>query len=156
MPLAYDHTPSGLIVPAGSHEASVQAALKAHDPALMLDYAIDPAWGRQVWQVLRRVTSQGQVEVVCRWRDPVSGEPLPLSHGLVDHVRNLSIESRAPVVDHDAENDRLRERNAADAEAEIHEYTRTLVRRLRGIDSTVLPRGVYRRNTQFRNVTDVR
>lgn len=157
MPLTYDHSPSGLVFPPGTIEASVRMALKHHDSALKLDYANDTDWGgRQVWQVLKKVSAEGHVEVVCRWRDPITREPLPLSHGLVDHVKTLDLNSRAPKLDADAENARHRARLEAEADAEIEFYAAELVDRLRGKKAYLLPRGASRRARQFPNVTEIR
>lgn len=157
MALVYDHAPSGLLVAReAAGEPSVRAALKQLDSRLMLDYMIDPTWQRQVWQVLCHVATDQPPMVVCRWRDDATGEPLPLSHGLVDRVRNLHVESRAPKPDPDIENDRHRERLTADADAEIDFYAEELVDRLQGKKAYLLPRGAHRRNRQFPNVTGIR
>lgn len=157
MTLVYDHDPgSGLVVAReGAEEASVRAALKQFDSRLMLDYALDTYWERTVWQVLCRTGSDTPPMVVCRWRetdDPAS-MPLPLSHGLVEKVKRLHVESRAPKVNADADNDALKASLKADADAEIEEYASELVDRLRGRTLRSLPRGRYRRNTDFRDIT---
>lgn len=157
MALVYEHDPhSGLAVAReGADEASVRAALKAFDSRLMLDHAIDTDWQRVVWQVLCRTGPDTPPSVVCRWRettDPAS-EPLPLSHGLVEKVKRLHVESRALRADADADNDALRARQHADADAEIEEYAAELVDRLRGRTLRPLPRGHYRRNTEFRDIS---
>lgn len=158
MSLTYDHelTDSGLLVPKGSQEASVRASLKAHDPGLMLDYALDQQHGKTVWQVLKRVSADRPPMVVCRWRDQLTGEPLPLSHQLVEHVKGLDLNSRAPRIDADAANEVARKRREQDADAELEEYAAELVDRLRGRTIRNLPRGTYRRNTQFRDITGIR
>lgn len=156
VPLVYDHDPSGLLVARESaSEEAVRRALKQLDSRLMLDYMIDTEWQRTVWQVLCRVSADQPPAVVCRWRG-VDGEPLPLSHGLVEKVRGLHMDSRAPRVDADAENQRLRDRIDADADAELEEIARELVPRLQGKKSSVLPRGLHRRGTAFADVTDIR
>lgn len=155
MPLVYDHDPgSGLLVAReGAEEASVRRALKQFDPRLMLDYAIDTEWGRTVWQVLCRTGPDTPPAVVCRWRNPVSGEPLPLSHGLVERVRHLHVESRAPKPDADADNDALLARRRAEADEVTEQYAAELVDRLRERTLRCLPRGRYRRRTAFRDIT---
>lgn len=156
MGLVYDHDPrTGLVVAhQGAEEASVRAALKQFDARLMLDYAIDTDWGCVVWQVLCRTGSDTPPLVVCRWRetdDPAS-KPLPLSHGLVEKAKRLHVESRAPKPDADADNAVLRARQNADADAELEEYAAELVDRLRERTLRSLPRGRYRRNTDFRDI----
>lgn len=157
MPLVYDHNPTGLVVAReGSSEASVRAALKQHDGRLMLDYAIDQEWQKQVWQVMCKTGADTPPMVVCRWRDDQTGEPLELSHGLVDKVKRLDLNGRHKNIEADAANRELRERMDADADAELEWYSAELVKQLRGKSSAILPRGGYRRNTRFANVTDVR
>lgn len=157
MSLMYDHHPSGLLVAhQEAGEKTVRAALKQMDSRLLLDYAIDPVWQRQVWQVLCRHTTDLPPSVVCRWRDETTGEPLPLSHGLVDRVRSLHMESRAPKVDPDADNDRLKAELAKDGDAELEFYAEELVDRLKGKKAYLLPRGLHRRNRQFPNITEIR
>lgn len=155
--LVYDHHPSGLVVAnQAADEASVRRALKQFDGRLMLDYAIDPEWGRVVWQVLCKTGSTTPPMVVCRWRDERTGEPLPLSHGLVEKAKRQHSESRAPKLDALEENDRLQEKIRVEDSEELDEYAKEVVERLRGKKSHNLPRGRYRRNTDFANVTDVR
>lgn len=153
MTLVHNRLSSGLVVASqAADESSVRRALKQHDPALILT-PDNPDDGPIVWTVLKRVGDG--VHVVCRYRDE-HGNPLPLSHGLVEYVKRLDLNSRAPKVDVMAENDRLRERVREDDSAELEEYAAELVERLRGKKSHMLPRGLHRRRTQFPNVTDVR
>lgn len=157
MPLIESRLNSGLVVAtSASDEVSVRRALKQHDPDLTLTPDIDDETGRIVWTVMKRV-GEGR-HVVCRWRDEQHPDrpPLPLSHGLVEQVKRLDLNSRAPRVDVQAENDRRRERQREDDTEMLAEYAHDLVRRLRGRSTPVLPRGAYRRNTHFRDVTDVR
>lgn len=157
MPLVYDHNPTGLVVAReGAGESSVRHALKQHDQRLMLDYAIDTDWGKKVWQVLCKTGSDTPPAVVCRWRDEQTGEPLELSHGLVDHVKRLDVNGRGRQIEADAANREMRARLEQDADAEIDWYARQLVKKLKGTSGIVLPRGQYRRRTQFADVTDVR
>lgn len=158
MPLVYDHNPTGLVVAReGAGESTVRRALKQHDPRLMLDYVLDTDWGgRQVWQVMVRVSGDAPPHVVCRWRNEQTGEPLELSLGLVEKVRALDLNSRAPKVDPDAENQQMRDALIAAADAEIEWYGEELVKRLKGTTGYLLPRGAHRRNREFPNVTDVR
>jgi hypothetical protein len=154
--LVYDHTPGGLLVAREAADAvSIQRALKSFDPRLMLDYAIDPDWGRLVWQVLCKTGGDTPPSVVCRWRGP-DGEPLPLSHGLVEQAKRLHAESRAPKPDVLAENDRRTEQVRAEAEAELDDIGRHITRALKGNYSAVFPRGPHLRRRQGHDVTDVR
>lgn len=157
MPLIESRLNSGLVLATNAtDEASVRRALKQHDPDLTLTPDVDPDTNRIVWTVMKRVGETRHV--VCRWRDNQHPDrpPLPLSHGLVEHVKRLDVNSRAPRVDVQAENDRRRERQREEDTEMIAEYARELAKRLHGNATPALPRGVYRRNTQFANVTDVR
>jgi hypothetical protein len=155
VPLVHHETPSGLVVATqASDETSVRRALKQFDDRLMLDKMIDPDWGRIVWQVLCRVAADQPPRVVFRWRGP-DGEPLPLSHGLVEQAKRLHVASRAPREDPAAANDRLRARHEEAAGEEIEFYAAELVERVKGKKSHLLPRGLHRRNRMFPNVTGI-
>jgi hypothetical protein len=157
VPLIESRLNSGLVLATtASDEASVRMALKRHDPDLTLTPDIDPDTNRIVWTVMKRVGETRHV--VCRWRDNQHPDrpPLPLSHGLVEHVKRLDVNSRSPKVDAQTVNDRRRERQREEDAEMLAEYAHELVKRLRGHSTPVLPRGSYRRNTRFRDVTDVR
>lgn len=151
--LVHNRLDSGLVVASqAADESSVRRALKQHDPALMLT-PDNPGDGPIVWTVLKRV-GEG-AHVVCRYRDE-HGNPLPLSHGLVEHVKRLDLNSRAPRVDALEENDRFQQKIREEDSAELEAYAAELVERLRGKKSHNLPRGRYRRRTDFANVTGIR
>jgi hypothetical protein len=155
--LVHSQLGSGLVVASEAmDEASVRRALKQHDPDLALTPDVDDETGRVVWTVMKRV-GEGRM-VVCRWRDETDPErrPLPLSHGLVEKVKRLDLNSRAPRVDVEAENLRLQEKGREEDIEQIEWYARELAKRLHGHSTSVLPRGRYRRSTAFRDVTDVR
>lgn len=157
MSLVEHRLTSGLFVASqASDEASVRRALKAHDPDLALTPDVDDETGQIVWTVMKRVGEQRYI--VCRWRDETHPDrtPLPLSHGLVEHVKRLDLNSRAPRIDVQAENDRLQASQREAADEEIEWYSAELVDRLRGRTLRPSPRGQRRRGAQFPNLTDIR
>lgn len=144
---------SGLIVAStASDEASVRMELKRHDDQLTLTPDVDDETGHVVWTVMKRV---GETRaVVCRWRDEM-GRPLPLSHGLVEFVKCLDLNSRSPREDVLAANDQHTADHQAEADEELEWYAAELVDRLRERTLRPSPRG-QRRGAQFPNLTDIR
>jgi|SRR5450759_634775 len=143
MALTYSETRSGLVVGReAADERSVRSALKAIDDHLLLDFT------GECYQVLKRVSSEGHVRRVCSWRDD-AGRPLPLSHGLVDRVDSLRVDGRVPAVDVEAENQKLQDAQAAEADELLAWYAKEAKPRLRGTRSSNLPRGTHRRQVIF-------
>lgn len=94
-------------------ERDVTRALKDFDDRLILSQEVDQDYGRFVYVVVRRWSASHDAALICEWRDD-DGRPLPLSHRLVDKVKHLSVNSRAPQADAVAHNDALTERNQRD------------------------------------------
>jgi hypothetical protein len=123
MPLVYTRQDSGLVVAEhASDEASVARALRDHDSDLRLVRQLSESLGALVWKVYRYAGSERPAEFVCAWTDR-SGTPLPLSHRLVDMVKGLDRNSRAPVADADTLNARRKER----AEKEVQRHNQDLI-----------------------------
>lgn len=149
MSLILSETGSGLLA-AHQHadQASVTAALRSHDRDLRLLWKVID--GQRVWYVVKFLGSERPADWICDWeRD---GEPLPLSHGLVERVKALDLNSRAVHADPEELNDRLTAEGLAEVNGAIDELARDLVERYRGTKSHLLPRGVYRRNTRFKDM----
>lgn len=125
--LLEEPTPSGLIaVREGSDHASVQRALRDHDPDLRLvPQATD---GRVAWVVYRYRGGDRPAEIVCSWRD-ANLDPLPLSHGLVDMVQRLDRNTVGRDRDPDDVNRELLERRDATDDDELDEMARDFAKR---------------------------
>jgi len=83
---------SGLVLAEhGMDTSSLERELRRRDPLLSLQGWADPEYGRIRWRVVRETPEGGFETVVC-W--PESGEPYPLSSGILDlldrHDRNNS------------------------------------------------------------------
>jgi hypothetical protein len=148
--LVYSTTDSGLAVAfTAADERSVRAALKAHDPDLNVDWKLHE--GETCWYVTRYLGSARTDEWVCDWADE-HGQPLPLSHGLVERVKQLDMNSRHLEADPEQLNDARTAAIEAEQDAEAEWYATELVKHYRGKSGVVLPRGIYRRKTAFRDI----
>jgi hypothetical protein len=107
--LVYSRTGSGLVVAShGSDEASVARALKQHDHALRLVRQGDPHTGVVRWCVYAYQGPDREAVCVTAWVND-AGDPLPLSHALVDRVISQDKNSRAERVGEDELNRRAAE-----------------------------------------------
>lgn len=96
MSLVYSRSDSGLVIAEhGQDEAAVARALKQHDRELRLVQQVDPATGRLRWCVYSYQGPDRPALFVYAWQTQ-TGEPLPLSHRLVDEVKAQDRNSRAP------------------------------------------------------------
>lgn len=108
----YSRSDSGLTVAEhGMDAVAVQRALQEHDRDLRLIPQESDYYGRIVYKVARVTGGDRPVQWVMTWRTR-EGEALPLSMRLVDKVKELDLNSRAPKEDEDVLNARLREEHA--------------------------------------------
>ena len=122
------HTASGLVVAEdAADERAIQAALQDHDRDLRLSRESHPAGGIEYVVVFTR-GDQAAI-VVCRWRDEVTGQALPLSHGLVAKVKTLDLNSRAVRLDAFAHNDALIEQVEREMSEAAEDIARDIERR---------------------------
>ena len=148
MGLVYHRTDSGLVLAEhGQDEAAVARALKEHDRDLRLVPQRSDAYGHIYYSVYRYAGSERDAEFVCAWQNE-SGEPRPLSFGLVDLVKQLDKNTRSRYLSDDERNTRKREREAKqeerDREALISDW------QTREGRSAVLPRGAHLRQARSR------
>lgn len=149
MGLVFSETTSGLSAAfMASDEASVRAALKQHDRDLNLEWKrVD---GTHIWYVTKYLGSERRDEWICDWE--LNGEPLPLSHGLVQRIKDLDLNSRAPIVDPEQLNDAMIEEAREEFGEAIDDISADIIERIRGRKLHALPRGAYRRNTRFKDI----
>lgn len=95
--MLYRQTDSGLLLAEG--EAAVAAALYEYDRNLKLRSSEDAA-GRVWWSVRAHVGSEMPDRFVCVWVDE-DGNPLPLSWGLLDLVKQLDPNTRSVYLNED-------------------------------------------------------
>ena len=106
-------TRNGLYVAERSADyLSVQTALRQHDPDLRLVPQPDDDHGCLVWKVYRYAGGDRPAEFVCGWWDEHL-TPLPLSHRLVDKVKQLDRNTPGRRPDPDEHNERLKAANNA-------------------------------------------
>lgn len=111
---AYALTDTGLYVPPASTDSrKVARELLRHDPDLRLVASVHD--GGQLWRVYRHIGSGVDPEFVCAWMNETTGEPYPLTMGLVDRVKQLDLNSRAERVTVDEHNRQLVDRVRQDA-----------------------------------------
>lgn len=102
MGLVESRTDSGLILVEQSTDgAAIGRALKQHDPSLELQQWPHPS-GTWLYKVVARA-GDGSVRTVYV-HQLADGTPLPLSSRLLDEVKRLDRNSRAPVASEDALN----------------------------------------------------
>jgi len=111
----------------GADEASVRAALKKLDPDLRL--VRDDTEGR-VYRVFKFLGPSTPAVWICDWRSD-DGEPLPLTHRLVDRVAGLRVGSRMPESDPVENNRRLEEEAAVERRERLDELARDGERRMK-------------------------
>lgn len=133
----YSRRGTGLLVAEhAADERSVLAALRTFDPDLVLTWEVQD--GQQVWEVHKVVSRERPAVFICRWQDPY-GNPLPLSHGLVDLVQSLRRPEAADAADR--ANARLRAEAERDTLEGALEIARDMIPRIRGRRIPVLHRG---------------
>jgi hypothetical protein len=85
---------SGLVLAEhGMDGAALERELRKRDPLLALQGYLSLEHGAVVWRVVREAGEHGP-ETVCVWQS-ASGEPYPLSSGLLDLVDRLDRNTRA-------------------------------------------------------------
>jgi hypothetical protein len=99
-------------------EAAVARALKEYDRDLVLIPQDSDHYGRRIYKVARKVGGDRPVEWVVSWRTR-EGEALPLSHRLVEKVKELDLNSRNKVDDPDDLNAQLRAERQRDLDREM-------------------------------------
>ena len=104
MGLGYRRTESGLLL--AEEEATLARELWEYDRNLKLKSSVDAA-GRTWWSVRAHVGSEMPDRFVCTWMDE-SGEPLPLSWGLLDLVKQLDPNTRSVYLDEDQRDAQVR------------------------------------------------
>lgn len=110
---------SGLTVAEhGSDAVAVQRALQEHDRDLRLIPQESDHYGRIVYKVARLTGGDRPVQWVMSWRTR-DGEALPLSMRLVDKVKELDLNSRAPKDDPDDLNAQVRAERERDLDREM-------------------------------------
>ena len=113
------HSATGLLVAENAaDERSVRRELQRLDPTLVLTQEMHPS--KRLEYVVVKTFTDGSALTLTRWRDDVTGQPLPLSHGLVEKVKRMDPNTRAPQLDtarHNAElQDRIEQRMLEAAE----------------------------------------
>lgn len=143
------HTATGLVVAEhASDERSVQAELRRLDPSLRLTRELHPS-GRIEYVIVKTFTDDAAV--LCHWRDEVTGMPLPLSHSIVDKVRRLDPNTRAPQVDAAAHNAALQDRVARDFAEASADLAREQEARSGRLPAIHRSRGLYLARQKARN-----
>jgi hypothetical protein len=126
--LVYIRTDSGLVLAEHAQdEAAVARALREHDDELRLVRQYDLDLRVPVWKVYRYAGSDRPAQFLCAWISE-DGIPLPLSHQLVEKVKQMDRNTRSAYLDEEARNAAKRERDAKqaqrDAEDLADEYRR--------------------------------
>lgn len=106
MSLVYSDRGGLLVAEHGADAVSVERALKDHDRSLLLippgvQFADRPQ--RNGWRVYRKAGGDRPPEFLCFWGDD-HANPYPLSHGLVDLVKQMDRNTRARYLDDIAAN----------------------------------------------------
>lgn len=129
-------------------EQAVARQLRDYDPDLRL--VPQGVVGRQiVYKVYRYAGSDRPAEFVCFWGDEATGEPWPLSSGLLDRVRELDKNTRANYLSAEAREARRRaelERHREQTAKDVYDDLRRMPGRL-----AALPRGQSLRRARSRS-----
>lgn len=123
-------------------EDAVQAELRSYDDRLLLSKEFDATHQCWVYVVVRYMGSEHPARHICDWRDPETNEPLPLTLRLVEKANSLRLGSRAPQVDPEAENEKLRAERLAEFEVAATESTKGFDDYLRWGPKTITPAGL--------------
>jgi hypothetical protein len=130
---------SGLLLPQGSEEAAVSAALKAHDPELRLVPQDSDHYGRRIYKVYRWNGPDREATFVCGWWDD-DLKPLPLSSGLVEYVKYLDRNTVGRAPDADELTAKLREERRKDYMRDAEAIVQEFGRKIDGKSFTPMPR----------------
>lgn len=146
MALVETRTPSGLYVAENAADyQSVSRALRDYDRDLRLVPQPDDE-GRVAYKVFRYQGGDRPAEFVCGWWSEQL-QPLPLSHRLVDLVKQLD-RNTGGREDVDTENERLREERLRDAAEAISDVGRETSKRVKR--SPALHRGQHLRRSRHK------
>ena len=139
------HEEGGITVARHSaDERSVSEALKRFDPDLVLTWELD-SQGRQVYEVRKIVGRDRPALLICQWLDDY-GEPLPLSHALLDLVVRLRRGGSDPA----ERNRRMLETQEREAAEAAYEIAADMLPRIAGKRIPVLHRGVHLRRSRHK------
>lgn len=147
MPVTRPHRSGLTLVEDSLDEQAVQAQLALIDDRLYLSWEVRR--GRQLYRVLYDRGDQTPAPI-AEWCGP-NGEPLPLSSGLVEHVKSLR--PRDGIVDLEGPQRRNEERAAklkAESDAAMDEIAADVGPRISDKRSAVLHRGVHLRRARAR------
>jgi hypothetical protein len=131
-------------------ERQVSGSLRDFDDRLRLAQEVDAEYGCFVYRVVRVWSNDHDAAVICEWRDE-QGMPLPLSHRLVDKVKTLSMNSRAPQVDVVAHNDALVAAQQREADELFEELARDAARRSGRVNAFHRSPGLARTRARLRD-----
>jgi len=147
----YESTHRGLTVCENAvDERDVTRALKEFDDRLILSCEVDREHQSYVFVVVRRWSNEQDAAFICDWRDD-DGKPLPLTHRLVDKVKDLSVGSRAPVPDAVAHNDALTEKNRDETEEVFDDLLHDAFRRRDRVNAFHRSPGLARTRARLRD-----
>lgn len=122
-------TDSGLYVAEQAADyQSVSRALREHDPELRLVPHEVEETGVVLWKVFRYAGPNHPAHFVCAWTDRKL-RPLPLSHSLVERVKQLDRNTRGSEMDADVENARVSAEQEKRMDDAIDEVAREAARR---------------------------
>lgn len=111
-------------------ERDLSRLLKRVDPDLRLVWQVDDRFQARVYKVYKFVSERHPATWICDWRGD-SGEPLPLTSGLVEYVRSLQGGSRRPEDDPLAHNDKLEAQIEKEWQERLEQQVKDGERRLR-------------------------
>jgi len=145
-------THSGLYVAEQSADyKAVQAALRQHDPTLRLVPQHSDEYDTIVWKVYADMGGDRPAVFVCGWWDRQL-RPLPLSHALVDRVKQLDRNTVGRELDPDEHNTKLSAEQQARMDAAVDEAAAENERRRGRLP--VLHRGAHLRRSSRRRYGD--
>lgn len=139
-----------------SDSESVERALNALDhpvaDRLFVTREVDQRFGSWVWRVMIW-NGDRPAENLCEWRDQ-AGQPLPLSHGLVDRVRAqmASRDGDRLGIALAEQNERHSERVRREVDDALDEIAADVGPRMRETRSAVLHRGQHLRRSRQKAV----
>ena len=149
MGFVHERTDSGLLVARKSGEgAAVADALRDHDRELRLV----PQWSQaigQYWAVYRYQGSERPAKLVCVWVDHERQEAKPLSHGLVDRVKELDRNGQGNTQSADEANAELHEARKKAGQDKLDDLVDDWAKRDKTL--AMLPRGQHLRLARSRS-----
>jgi hypothetical protein len=124
---------SGLVLAENrTDEETVGRLLREIDDHLILVRDIDRQFQVDVWRVYLHISDWQDAVHICDWRDEITGEPLPLSSGILNAVQLQRKENRNARLDEDAANAALvakrRQEFDADVDGIAHEHRKKVWR----------------------------